>query len=464
MATYSNIILLTIDTLRSDRVGFLSHNDPSLTSNLDRLAHRGVIFTHCFAQSSWSRPSFASLLTSLYPSQHGAQRNFPRRGEPAVIDNALDPAVTTWPEFLQRHGYHTACFQGNAELAPSRGLARGFDFYCWDEMGKAYPLYRLFNRLIGRWISGIRTDDAIPSAPQVFSYASSWLEGNNYRPFFLWINFMDLHQPYYEPPGLWDWRHSKSIDPAILAPAKYPRLLSLDERCQVISLYEDKIAFLDGYIGMLMEILEEQGLLDDSILVFMSDHGEEFWDHGDQFDDPYFYHRGVSHGHTLYNEQMHVPLLVICPNLTGPRLVNDPVRVVDVFPTVVDLAGLSAVDLPHTEGGSLVTLMQGGRRSWALQALFAESLDQGPEKKAVIKGRYKLIYHTDSRECELYDLVADPKEQMNLADQSHQPVLADLREELFAWMERMPSNAGIPLQEKDDIRVVERLRCLGYIE
>jgi len=291
-----NIVLISIDTLRFDRLGCTGYTKSS-TPNLDQLAKEAVLFEHVYTPVPITLPAHASLLTSSHPSTHGVRDN----GE------ALASTVPTLAEQFRNHGYQTAAFIGSFVLDRRFGLARGFDSY-WGE----FALHRFAGADPGQvQIRGDRVEAA----------AEAWIRLHGGSPFFLFIHFYDLHGPYLLPAS-WRSRFAGRT-------------------------YDGELAYVDSLIGKLRLKLRESGLYDRTVLAVTADHGEGLGDHGER-----------NHGFFLYRATTQVPLIIRVPGgaRTGGR-VKSTTRLIDIAPTLTEIAG---VPTPASfEGRSVLSEMEG---------------------------------------------------------------------------------------------------------
>ena len=380
-----NVLLIGVDTLRRDHLGCYGYG-PDTSPAIDELARKGTLFEHAVAPSPWTLPSFASVFTSLYPSQHGAKGTLSPMGK----------KFPTMAAVLRDRGYATGAIVNAPFLKDSYGVARGFDFY-----DMASPEDR---------VADGTTDDAL-----------GWLDGVGEEPFFLFVHYFDPHIPY-SPPAPYDTAFYPQYSGKIANPYnptslplmrnrgfKQMESLSQEDWKRIESLYDGEIAFADASIGALLKGLEKRGLLDNTLIVFMSDHGEEF-----------FEHHGFEHGHTLYEELIKVPLVFSLPGtLPGEARIARQVRLVDIMPTVLDL-----LDIPvpaEAEGVSLLPLMTGTEtapetRSTALppEIAFSEALLYGDEQKSLSAYPWKLVYNVVTDNSALYNLARDPDENESM--------------------------------------------------
>ncbi|MCZ6779074.1 MAG: sulfatase-like hydrolase/transferase [Acidobacteria bacterium] len=354
-----NFLLITLDTLRADRVGCYGYEN-AMTPNLDRLAAEGVRFEDAVAPAPLTLPSHASLLTGLYPASHGLHTNGRQR---------LADSVPTLSERLAPHHARRAALVASVSLDSLFGLDRGFTHYDDRMPGAGSQNNILF--------LGERRGD------EMARLAEEWLSDES-GPFFLWVHMFDPHAPY-DAPGRWRERLS---DP-----------------------YDAEVAFVDEALGQILESLRSRGLLDRTLIVVAGDHGESLGEHGEP-----------THGIFLYEGAVRVPLVLRYPAvLPAGRVVRSQVRLIDVMPTVLDLFGVAVPD--RVEGVSLVDLLLGSDDDPGLDALLETrqpALQFGWSALSALRaGGWKYI--SAPRE-ELYDLETDPGEVRNLAARELQRV------------------------------------------
>jgi len=396
-----NYILITVDTLRADRVG--CYGFPGVeTPTMDMFARRGVKFDQCIAVTPLTLPSHTSLLTGTYPTFHGVRDN----------GGFLVPQeMATLAELMQQNGYRTSAYVAAYVLDSKWGLDQGFEEYFDNFDLSKYKTISLGN--VQRPGNEV-IDEVLP-----------WLEKHQNEKFFTWIHLYDPHTPY-EPPAPYD--------------QKYPAQPYLGE-----------IAYTDSQLARLWAFLEEKDLVDNTVLVFASDHGESLGEHHES-----------AHGFFIYQEGVHVPLIFVTPfeqtfGISQPQ----PVSLVDVMPTILDLA-----DIPipsQIQGHSLLPLFrneENGVNSIAYSETFYPRFHYGwSELKSLQDSRYKLIMAPD---LELYDLRNDPDEAYNLVDS-----LAAEARRLLNELEQFIDNSSQGAFELDfsnmDEESREKLAALGYI-
>jgi arylsulfatase A-like enzyme len=459
-----NIVLVSIDTLRADHLGAWGY-DRGTSPELDAFAEDAVRFSRAFGQAPTTTPAHMSIFTGLVPAVHRVSNL--HEGEP----QALDPAITTFTELLREDGYYTAGFHGGGNVDGSLGFDRGFDFYS--------PDYVSYNWM-GAW-----------SDPRDLDAIRHWVRLSRERgkPLFLFLHHYVCHSPYVSAPeairdrfldgraahglarGAGDSEKGRMIemlDRRTGGAAK--KLLQWgmfrevhdrfwrgvdisrpDHRAHVVALYDAQIAYADWLFGRVRKLLAEEGAWDDSVVVVLSDHGEEFGEHG-----------GKEH-RQLFAETLHVPLLIRFPAGVGRRgaTVDAPVRTMDVMPTIFDALGLP-LGIP-IQGASFLPLVD-GKGSYAPPMVTYD--DRDFERVRVVDG--DLVYtnqHTDQGDDWLFDEARDPGERHNLA--SERP--ADL-ERLRQRAERQRQSdrdfleklKAAPRAPRLDPVLVEQLKQLGY--
>jgi len=301
-----NVLIYLIDTLRLDHLGCYGYSRDT-SPNLDTFARDSVLFTHLMPQSSWTKPSVASLLTSTYPNVHGAQ------DRPDVLREGLPSLAAS----LAEQGYETHGLITNTNILPLWGF--GKDFHRFVDVDSA------------DWVN---CDDA-----RVVERAIATLDLAAGRPWFLYVHTMGPHDPYEAPDG-YDRK---------FVPESYAGLGVAGERQRFIDQYDGEIAYSDLQFGRMMQALKERRLYDNTLIVLLSDHGEEFWEHGD-----------TCHGKSLYEEVLRVPLLIKLPgNAHAGERREDLVEAVDIAPTLLDSLGLPAVN--GFQGKSFKGLIETGQ-------------------------------------------------------------------------------------------------------
>jgi arylsulfatase A-like enzyme/tetratricopeptide (TPR) repeat protein len=400
-----NVVLITLDTTRADHLGCYGYS-PARTPNLDALARDGVLFSEAASVAPLTQPAHSSMMTGMYPTYHGVRING---------ITALAPDHETIAETLSEKGYATGAFIGAFVLDGRWGLNQGFQLY--DDRFDLEKHKHLDLGSVQR------------PANLVVDAALAWLEGRQQAPFFAWVHLYDPHTPY-EPPE--------------------PFLSEFGPR-GLAGLYDGEIAFTDQQVGRIVSWLRASGLDRKTIVVVVGDHGEGLGSHGEG-----------THGYFVYDYVTHVPFLVSTPfaELRGIR-VETQVSGVDVYPTVLALAGIEGAHRVH--GRSLVPLMfhpTTEPAAFAYGESMTPSLQFGWSPLHYLRStRYKLI---KAPRPELYDLAADPDEATDVFAK-HPDVGRDLMEKLDRLMEETAKGAPAPGQADLDKKTLESLAALGYI-
>ncbi len=404
----TNVILISLDQLRADRIHCLGN--PRLTTpNLDRLAEQGVRFSHFYSVAPWTGPSYASLMTSLYPSMHGATLMW-RPG-----DQLLDPQVPTLAEIFKSHGYHTAAFVNNG-VAGKALTGRGFDEY---DQGQPNGQVKDITQ---------RGGEAFNLAPETTGKLMPWLDEHRSQPFFLFVLYLEPHSPYNPPPEddifKTDAYPNETNTGYDLQKGHLFRLAMMGDQQAVqrlYDLYDGKIHFVDRYVGKLMDHLKQIGLSENTLVVLTSDHGEMLYSHPDDF--LTFDHRSV------YDPVMHVPLVMAGPGVPAGKQIGALASNVDTAPTILNLVGFPPP--ADAEGHSLVPLMQGRVKS-INKYVYGEE-DVMIPLRSVRNSQYKLIENLWTGKFQLFNLARDPGEMHDIYGQ--QPGIQDeLRNRLQEWM------------------------------
>jgi arylsulfatase A-like enzyme len=421
-----NLIVILIDTVRSDHLRPYNPASRVVADQLGRIAADATVFERAWVQENWTKPSTATLLTGLYPTTHQTKTE----------TNKVPDSVSLASQHFRGQGFATAAFIANGYVSGKFGFERGWDTWTnYVREGKA-------NR------AQFVADDVI-----------AWLDKRpKDKRFFLYVHTIDPHVPYMPPreylakyddapySGLVVGTETAQILEKIKTGAFRPN--DRDKR-RLEALYDGEISYHDDHLARMFAAFESAGLLDDSLVVITSDHGEEFFDHG-----------SVGHGHSMYEELLHVPLLVRAPAAAAGagRRTGVEVGLVDVLPTACEVLGVPCP--AEVEGRSLVPLLCGARDG-SPRAVFSEFLDG---QRAARLGRYKLIVRGSA--TTLFDLATDPDETRDLSDAA--PVaLALMRELLGAHLGRFVGAAQRPRHETADVRIDretrDQLKALGYM-
>lgn len=424
-----NLVVVLIDTLRADALGAWG-NKSGATPHLDRLASQSVRVAELQAPAPWTLPSVVSLLTGLQPQRHGAGQ---RVG--GFVPTGLADEAQTLAEVLAAGGFVTTGIYNNIYVNPAFGTGQGFDSWTWLER----PDAELADRAVAE-LAALRDDR-----------------------FFLYLHLFDPHNPYEPRPedcaavaapmaGGYGGPLGCYADRRPGLPQPVPA-----DRPWVRGLYQAEVAGADRAVGRLLAGLDELGLTENTVVLVVSDHGEELWDRMPQLYAGH-YRPDADHGHSLYRELLHVPALLRVPGRDAETLTG-LAETVDLFPTVLATLGLTA---PPTDGQNL--LASTGPAGRERRVLLAGTLLQGPDRWSVQRGGWKLVVPLDPRlRPELFDLTADPGESRNLAA-AHPDIVTGLRDlgqrELAARKKAALGKGATQLEWNH----ITKLRSLGYLQ
>jgi len=402
------VLLITIDTLRWDRLGCYGARSVR-TPAMDALAAQGVRFENTLAQVPVTLPSHTVILSGTYPMSNGTRH---------YTSPNLSPSTGLLPEAFRRHGYETAAFVSAFVLNSSWGLARGFQIYD-DHFGPRQ--------------NGIRDPENVERrADETVGHLLAWFQaraqrGAAFRPFFVWLHLYDPHSPY-DPPAPF---HSQYAG----------------------RLYDGEVAYADSQLARLFDYLRKSGLYDRTLVVLLADHGESLGEHGED-----------EHGFFIYNSTLHVPLIFKLPHGEGaPRVVRRLVGTIDVPPTILELLNLRDPLSRQFQGTSLASDILGKNAANA-RPIYSETYYPRDslgwsELACLTTDRFKYI---QAPHPELYDLTKDPHEVRNLYGESS-AVAAALREKLMDIERRYSPTQTATVASTLPPETVEKLRSLGYL-
>ncbi len=395
----SNLVVITVDTLRADHLGCYGYQQVK-TPNIDALAAEGSRFTHAFTPVPVTLPSHSSIFTGTYPMLSGMHD---------FSANKLSPQQPTLASVLKEHGYTTGAVIGSAVLDSRFGLNHGFDFY-YDHFD--------FSRLQESNLEEMERPGNL-----VADQTLEWLGQNYQKKFFLWMHLYDPHFPYRPPPP-----YDKEY-------ATHP--------------YDGEIAFADSQVGRLLQFLKDKGVYQNTIIVLSGDHGESLGEHGEK-----------THGFFIYNATLHVPLIIRAPELKTVKLVEASTSLTDIMPTVLNLL---KIDVPsQVQGQNLVPLLSGkdeqGPRSLYSETFLPRLHFNWSELRGVETQNYHFI---DAPKPELYDLSKDPGETNNLLAQK-KAVAEEMQAKLTALIREYSAGPEMAEKTGLDPALMERLKSLGY--
>ena len=530
------MIVILVDTLRADHLSAHGRNRPT-SPNLDRIAGKGVLFENAFAHSNWTPPSTATLLTSLYESVHGVNqvKGFVPNEITSLAEVLGQAGYTSafWSAntLVGARNNYTQGFDYTDQISEAYQAIKGrnqlpsYQLYAWRTIASRSPtvlqvlggLNGFFESLINEvgldmgnpvevdegllvnsvktWAGYFRARKADWMYERVRAYLSYMTARPGYDPrrnkFFLYLHYFDPHTPY-RPPGA----YKRRFDPGFkgrLAPLKpggkkvcrqagggagaggcsvewFPGKgdppLRPRELENMVAQYDGEILFLDRFVGKLVGRLKKTGLFENTLLLITSDHGEAFWEH-----------KQYGHGQTVYQEEVHIPLMVTWPRrLRSGLRVRDPVGLVDIMPTLLEAAGIPPV--PCMQGRSFWKVMLGKARR---REVYGETTDYDHAKLFLVRDHLKLIYELEGllsparsyrvRKRLLFDLRDDPGERKNLLGPKgagNPPVreAESLQASMDRWYKtvRRPCRFYQPSEADTSKDIEDRLKALGYID
>ncbi len=460
-------ILIVADTMRADYTSVYGGHVP--TPNLEELAKEGVLFKRSHSLAPWTLPSMTGIFASSYPPglTPGASKE---QWLYEVNYYKVDTERSTFAEQLSEQGLATGAFVANPVLGhlKTKGIKRGFQecriFHHFvrprTSLFKMFPFFQ--DMLASLYPPLVETRRPLDTSRLATEYARQFLRKYKDTSFFLWLHFMDPHDPYDPPERLrteeGPWPLFCQSNPYWGTPQMEPDgdiTLTDSEKAYAQSLYEGEIRYVDECVGIIRKELQSLGIADKTNICFTADHGEEFWDHGK-----------CNHTHSLYQELINVPLIFAGPGV-NPGSVNMPVSAIDLIPTLAEL--IKAEKDPLWRGQSLGNVLVDRDSLITARPCFAQATHYTYTKEPlqmVAKDNFKLIRGTESGECELYDIVQDPKEQNNLADE-HPEIVQDMTKLLLDWSASFPSTFSELYANESPPEIseaeIERLRSIGYL-
>lgn len=453
----SNIIIISIDTLRADHLGTYGYKKDT-SPNIDALAKKSIVFENAFSPAPWTIPSYASLFTGVYPLKH------------RVFTKELNEKFPTMAEVLKENGYKTAAFISSQMLSQrSNEIGRGFDLY--DEVDEkdfeeslsddAYKADRV------EWWESSKYN--AQRARRVTNKASEWLRRNKDKKFFLFLHYFDPH-PLYEAPEPFKNKFSSQFPDDIkqglenaMAQKRalsYSYLNLTDEDIEYLKArYDEEIAYTDYYIGELFKKIDSLKIDKNTIIVITADHGEGF-------DHDYF-----NHGYRLYDSAVKIPLIIYDPLKKERAIIKEPVSLIDILPTLMSRLGIDRKF--DTDGIDLIPLLNGGEIERNI--VFSMSLPALPDRNTedLKRSKYtgqlyagitqggRLIYNENSGQKEFYNIMKDP-EQLNNTYGENNKESAELLEKLILWLSQNKSidNENLKIKNKE---LYDTLKSYGYL-
>ncbi len=420
-----NIVLITVDTLRADHLSCYGYQRKT-SPNIDKIAKSGILFTHTLATAPWTSPSMASIMTSLYPISHGVC-NKVVKSDKGYRQDVLNDKLITIADILKKNGYTTFAAVANVHMRKELGFGQGFDHYYCEGFNNASNI----NDVLFSWNDKIR-------------------ESGKY---FLWAHYFDPHDPYSARIP-WINDYAEGLEPGVTGLSKMmmtelrKNIPGFREEKDIyeylLALYDSEISYTDYYIGKLIDSLD---LDNNSLIIITSDHGEEFFEHG-----------SLGHEQTLYNELLHVPLIIKLPAAFSElheKTTAEPSSIIDIMPTILGMLDIKPPDV--IEGKNLFE-KKGETRGEKGDYIFSERV----VSKAVIHQNRKYIYHYCTQKEQLFDILNDPGELNNIVNLETANA-KKLKNQLLTWVSRSLEVSPIQKIVHFDENTEKQLRALGYI-
>lgn len=462
-----NILLISIDTLRADHLSCYGYNKKT-TPNIDKLAGEGTLFRQHYSTGVWTPPGHASMLTGLYVSEHGVY------GE-----NRLSDHIPTIAEKLKEYGYKTAGFINNSQVGTLVGFDKGHDIFVevWKGVKSESTVKKIAQGIARRVKEKLGYEDM--GAKRTNKLFTEWLEKriDKNKAFYAFLHYVEPHNPL-NPPRPYKNKYIKPLKNVdmqkVKKVAQNPLICFVEdlnvnhEETEVLkSLYDGEIAYIDSKIGEVMQMLKENDCYDDTMIIITSDHGEHFGEHN-----------LWSHAASLYNEVLHIPLVIKFPKgMEYIQEVNNYTQLVDIFPTVMEIADINEKE----NRNSGISLVYRKDKNKFHDCVFAEWEGRVPyfvksrlndlplhvnlnkftnKMQMIICEKYKYISKSDGQE-ELYDLSSDIIEHNNLISQ-YQDIAARMKIKLAEW-QSAGNREIVKEQSLMDEETRKNLERLGYM-
>lgn len=450
-----NVILITLDACRFDHMSFADYFRDTCP-NLTKTAEEMSLFMNNYAVIPQSEPAIISILTGAYPHTHGIQNLGKNMSANGIMLQGI----------LKNKGYKTACM--SIEQNENDAVRKDFDEFNeikWRIKSRlSREIKRIFNKKREYGAAEIVTDNAM-----------DWIRKNGKNNFFLYMHYMELHWPY-APPAPYDHifdpdykgnHHFNNLDNGKIKRGDnvFNNNLPEEERRHAIAHYDGAILYMDIHLNRLIEFLKKENLLENSIIIIVGDHGEHLGEHN-------IYYNHIA---SVYQPSLRVPLLIKFPGSNAVKI-NALTESIDIMPTVLDVLNIPVEG--NIEGKSLIPLIKGEKekiRDYAFAETGVSLLEQNRrwhfkgiegKWKMVTDGKYKLILipHPENDIYELYNLEDDPNETRNIIDEEKE-IAQSLKQKLSSWLQKKPmENETKPFTQKEEEKVKERLRRLGYLD
>lgn len=414
-----NVVIVVVDALRPDHLGSYGYGRDT-SPHMDALAGEGVLFSDAKSVSSWTKPTTASILTGLYPRRHGAISEFSR----------LKDDVETLPETLKKYGYRTFGVFSNRIAGSHAGFAQGFDRFV------EYPETRITSPKLS---ADAISDEALDLIDEMESPSKN----------FLMLFYLDPHYPYVAPHRKYSGGNRLEYLTEFFDELRFYNASEDDKPWMIdemVNAYDDEILYTDKQIGRVLDRLRERGLYDNSVIVILSDHGEEF-----------YRHEKIGHAHNLYDEEVSILLILKAPGVEA-GVSGMPVSQVDVTPTILEILGIPSAE--KLDGTNMLNLINGDRVRFFELSYFANS------QYAVESQQMKLLINQnpegERRGKYLFDLKKDPGEVNNLyQDNRDSQTVKDLEKQLAEYLSQNNQSKGETKKYSNE--TIEALKALGYM-
>ncbi len=416
-----NLLILLVDSLRARQLQPYGH-DFSVSPNLDSFAQKGIRFARAYTQGAHTKVSTASLFTGLIPPRHGVRMFKHIKG--GLKTRPLKDSYTTMAELFKNKGYTTLAFSTNPHVTEKEGFGQGFD-HMW---------YVPDNEISTEKVN-----------ENVISVMESRLGS---KPYFVYVHYMAPHWPY-SPPRKFSSKFTRGMKTVRPLNRSGPATgVSPARKRYSMALYNGEILYWDHNFGKLMSQFEERGWLENTVVVVLSDHGEEFLEHG-----------GKGHGYTVYEELLHVPLIMVGEGIFEQgESYEYRVRLIDILPGLCHLAGISTQDL-DIDGTNMFKKSRREPENYPL--VYAEAI-KGKLPRTIRTRKYQIIYNERPGTWELYDIESDPQQHNNIYKKDH-PAVAELGPLLMKLKGNEIDMQQVPVRKLTP-RKKRSLESLGYIE
>ncbi|MBU1849729.1 MAG: sulfatase-like hydrolase/transferase [Nanoarchaeota archaeon] len=418
-----NVVLIVLDTVRPDHLSCYGYKRET-SPNIDKLAEEGTLFTNAFTVIPYTTASHISLMTSIYPFVY--QPRMPNAQATGVV--VVEDEYLTLAEILKTVGYKTAAFISVSMMSPASGLNQGFDVYNYSE--------------------GVRRGN------ETIIAANIWLENNYEEPFFLWVHSYDPHDPYNQPKPFDSMHEDFELYYDNVSLSDFTALK------QAITNYDEDISYGDKYIGLLLDKIKDLGLNNNTLIVFLSDHGEQFGEHLV----PIYQGMGpqvvFEHARALYDQEVRIPFIIKGPGIPKDKKIDALVENIDVMPTILDL--LNIPFSKNIQGKSTLPLIKNKSseiRSFVFTHLYPII---SPYYRSSIRTKdYKLIYDHYNKESQLFNLKKDPQEQINIYEQN-KTLTQEYEHLMIKLIEEHTESTEIAIHQIESSEA-KKLEELGYI-